>query len=388
MTAVVVTADHRLRAGRTASAQALAPRSAPAPQVHRHRRTTTQWAYISRADGNGFVPAEAAVLPDATTADVRTRNGIAIRDTTVYETASTSATVLGRVARGDVLTVLAYSTTWAYVRSAGGHEGYHEPVGHHPLRRAAPPRPRRRRALHPRRRGHAGHGRRRHASTSTARPPRSGEYLGYVAYGTQVTVLDQNGTWALITPGRQQLRLLPAQRASRPTASLTDGTPATVTVDFLTVYRSASTSSAVLGTHQARRPGDGGRPQRHLGLCAQSAAATTASASSPALRPPRRCSPIRTTIPSSTWPPSSTPRRPSSRAPRRTAPTSPSPPARTSTSTSTIASTGWGYVGIGNQRGYMLLDHLNKNSYATLSGGSSGASVLVLQQALEKLRLL
>ena len=47
-------------------------------------------------------------------------------------------------------------------------------------------------------------------------------------------------------------------------------------------------------------------------------------------------------------------------------------------------STGWGYVGIGNQRGYMLLDHLNKNSYATLTEGASGASVLVLQQELEK----
>ena len=47
-------------------------------------------------------------------------------------------------------------------------------------------------------------------------------------------------------------------------------------------------------------------------------------------------------------------------------------------------STGWGYVGIGSQRGYMLLDHLNKNSYATLAENASGAAVLVLQQELEK----
>ena len=41
-------------------------------------------------------------------------------------------------------------------------------------------------------------------------------------------------------------------------------------------------------------------------------------------------------------------------------------------------------MGIGDQRGYMLLDHLTNKSYATLTEGASGASVLVLQQELEK----
>ena len=46
---------------------------------------------------------------------------------------------------------------------------------------------------------------------------------------------------------------------------------------------------------------------------------------------------------------------------------------------------GWAYVGANGMRGYMLISHLSRNNYATLSNGSSGSAVLSLQQALEML---
>ena len=47
------------------------------------------------------------------------------------------------------------------------------------------------------------------------------------------------------------------------------------------------------------------------------------------------------------------------------------------------AGSGWGYVGIGDQRGYMLLKHLNKNSYSTLAEGSSGAGEVIISDLSE-----
>ena len=128
------------------------------------------WAYI----GTGFVPLK-CVMPDAS-CEVRTRTGIVVRETTVYETASTSAAALGRVARGDVLTVLAYGSTWAYVRSAGGSEGYMNLAAIVPTRAAPPRPPRRRRPPSPR--GRARPPRSSSiSSTSTARPPRAANTL-------------------------------------------------------------------------------------------------------------------------------------------------------------------------------------------------------------------
>ena len=212
--------------------------------------------------------------------------------------------------------------------------------------------------LHPRRRGQ-----RRPRSSSTGldvygTPSAQGEYLGYIAYGTQVTVLDQNGTWALITPDGSKYGycLLSGLKAN---SQFTDGTAATVTVDFLTIYRSASTSSAVLGSIKR---GDQVTVVDHNGTWAYvlSPSGNYGFCQLSGLRRLRRCSPIRMTIPSSTWPPSSTPKAPFFQSASQDS-------AYVTVSAGTDVnvykynpSTGWGYVGIGNQRGYMLLDHLNK----------------------------
>ena len=334
------------------------------------------WAYI----GTGFVPLK-CVMPDAS-CEVRTRTGIVVRETTVYETASTSAAALGRVARGDVLTVLAYGSTWAYVRSAGGSEGYmnlaaivpYEGGTATPAPTAAPTIP-------------AGEG-----TPATVvvdkldiygTPSTSGEYLGSVRYGTQLTVLDQNGTWAMVTldGGVYGYCLLSGLKAN---SQFEGGTPATVTVDFLTVYRSASTGSAVLTTIKR---GDQVTVVDHNGTWAyvRSAGGNYGFCQLAGLTPTSQVQPE---------PDDDTVKYAATviypKAPFFQSASEDSAYVTVSAGTDVNvykydAGSGWGYVGIGDQRGYMLLKHLNKNSYATLSDGSSGAAVLVLQQALEKM---
>ena len=197
-----------------------------------------QWAYISRAEGNGFVPLS-AILP-GNNAVVRTRNGVVILDTNVYETAAhgfhrdRQGLARRRVHRAGLHHQLGLRAQRQRQR------GLHEPLGHHPLRRR----------LHGHARAHAllpvGDGTPATVTVDRldvyATPSTQGEYLGSIAYGTQVTVLDHDGTWALVTPDGSKYGycLLSGLTANDQFGS---GTAATVTVDFLTVYRSASASS-------------------------------------------------------------------------------------------------------------------------------------------------
>ena len=375
MTAVVATAT-TVYAQANTSAQALATLQAGA-QV-RVTAYNTQWAYISRAEGNGFVPLS-SVLPGNDVV-VRTRNGIAIRATNVYETASASATVVGGISRGDVLTVLAYTTSWAYVRLTNGTQGYLSLSAIIPYDGSVTATPAPTPSIP------TGEG--TPATVVVDRldvygtPSAQGEYLGYIAYGTQVTVLDQNGTWALITPDGSKYGycLLSGLKAN---SQFTDGTAATVTVDFLTIYRSASTSSAVLGSikrgDQVTVVDHNGTwayvlsPSGNYGFCQLSGLTPTSQ-----VQPDPDDDTVKY-VATVVYP----------KAPFFQSASQDSAYVTVSAGTDVNVykynpSTGWGYVGIGNQRGYMLLDHLNKNSYATLTENASGASVLVLQQELEK----
>ena len=377
MTAVAATAT-TIYAQDDANAQALATLQAGA-QVN-VIAYNTQWAYISRSDGNGFVPLR-AILP-GNDAVVRTRNGVAIRNTNVYETASSSAAVLGSVSRGDVLTVLAYTTTWAYVRNADGREGYMDLSAIVPYDVAtATPAP----TPAPTPSIPTGEGKPATVIADSLdvykTPSTQGEHLGQLAYGAQVAVLDNDGTWALIEQdGNYGYCLLSGLKANDQFGS---GTPATVTVDQLIVYRSASTGSAVLGT-LAR--GAQVTVLDHNGTWAyvRGAGGSYGFCQLAGLTPTSQVQPdpddgtvqyVATVI----YP----------NAPFFQGASQDSAHVAVSAGTDVDVyhynpTSGWAYVGIGGQRGYMLLEHINKDSYATLAKGTSGTAVLMLQQALEK----
>ena len=373
MTAMVVTGTS-VYAQASTSSQSLA--SLQAGTLVNVVAYNSDWAYISRSDGNGFVPLR-AVLP-GDDGVLRTRSGIVVRDTSVYETASASSRVLGNVSRGDVLTVLAYNTTWAYVRGSSGGEGYMSlsaiiPYEGGSTATPAPSIPADQNI----------------PVTVTvdrldiyASPTTQSQYLGYVAYGTQLTVLGHDGTWALVTGDGNQhgYCLLTGLTADDQFGS---GTPATVTVDFLTVYRSASVSSAVLGTIKR---GDEVTVVDHNGNWAyvRSPSGNYGFCQLSGLTPTSQVQPepdddtvkyVATVI---------YPKAPFFQSASQDS-------AYVSISAGTDVNvykynpnSGWGYVGIGNQRGYMLLKHLSKTEYSTLAEGSSGTAVLVLQQELEK----
>ena len=374
MTAVTVTTTS-IYAQADASSQALGSVQAGA-QV-RVTAYNTQWAFVTSGSVQGYVPLR-TILP-GNNAVVRTRGGIVIRNTSVYETASGSSTVLNAVQRGDQLTVLAYTPAWAYVRLASGTEGYMSLSAVVPYeqttRATATPAP----------------------SVPTegtpvtvtadqlgiyASPSTNSAYLGYVAYGTKLTMLMQNGTWAYVRNGNGGYGYCLVSGLTEDD-QFGSGTPATVTVDFLTIYRSASTSSAVLGSIKR---GDQVTVVDHNGTWAYvlSPSGNYGFCQLGGLTPTSQVQPdpgddtvqyVATVV----YP----------KAPFFQSASQDSAYVTVSAGTDVNVykynpSTGWGYVGIGSQRGYMLLDHLNKNSYATLAENASGAAVLVLQQELEK----
>ena len=374
MTAVTVTTTS-IYAQADASSQALGSVQAGA-QV-RVTAYNTEWAFVTSGSVQGYVPLR-TILP-GNNAVVRTRGGIVIRNTSVYETASGSSTVLNAVQRGDQLTVLAYTPAWAYVRLASGTEGYMSLSAVVPYEQTSAP-------------------------TATpapsvptegtpvtvtadqlgiyASPSTNSAYLGYVAYGTKLTMLMQNGTWAYVRNGNGGYGYCLVSGLTEDD-QFGSGTPATVTVDFLTIYRSASTSSAVLGSIKR---GDQVTVVDHNGTWAYvlSPSGNYGFCQLGGLTPTSQVQPdpdddtvqyVATVV----YP----------KAPFFQSASQDSAYVTVSAGTDVNVykynpSTGWGYVGIGSQRGYMLLDHLNKNSYATLAENASGAAVLVLQQELEK----
>ena len=339
-----------------------------------------EWAYVSRDGSTGFVRLR-CLLPDANTI-VNTRGGIVTRSSTIYETASTSANVLGTVARGDVLTVLAYSSTWAYVRNERGSEGYmslsaitpydEATVSPSPSPSATPSIP-------------IEDGIAATVTTDTlyvySEASTSSTVLGTLSYGESIVVLDHGDTWALITRDGSSYGYCLLSGITR-TSDFENGTPATVTVDSLTVYRSASTSSTALGTLYRGAEVtvlDHNNTWAYItrngsyGFCLLSGLTPSSQVDDPDDSTVKYVATV-------VYP----------QAPFFQSASQDSAYVTVSAGTDVNvylydSDTGWGYVGIDNQRGYMLLKHLNKASYSTLSSGSSGGSVLTLQQALEEL---
>ena len=336
---------------------------------------TSTWAYVQKDGSAAFVPLN-CLLPDAKSTTAQ--GVVAIRNTNVYATSMTSATVLGTVKRGDVLTLLAHNGTWGYVRSSLGNEGFVNLSALTPYDQAT--------------------------TTPTATPSipiedgtpatvttntlavyttnsTSSQRLGTLSWGDQVVVLDHGNTWAYITQdGSKYGYCLLA--GLTPTAQMTDGTPATVTADSLTVYRSASTSSQALGTLAKGEEvvvvdnnGEWAYILRNgnYGFCLLSGLTPTANL--PTQGPDDSTVRYVATV--------VYPKAPFFQS------------ASQSSAYVTVSAgmtvnvylfdndTGWAYVGIDSQRGYMLLKHLNKETYSTLSSGSSGDAVLTLQKALE-----
>ncbi len=374
MTAVTVTTTS-IYAQANASSQALGSVQAGA-QV-RVTAYNTEWAFVTSGSVQGYVPLR-TILP-GDNAVVRTRGGIVIRNTSVYETASGSARVVSTVQRGDQLTVLAYTPAWAYVRLASGTEGYMSLSAVVPYEQTdaptATPAP-----------SAPTEGTSVTVTTDRlgiyASPSTDSTYLGYVAYGTKLTLLLQNGTWAYVRNGNGGYGYCLLSGLTKDD-QFGSGTPATVTVDFLTIYRSASTSSAVLGSIKR---GDQVTVVDHNGTWAYvlSPSGNYGFCQLGGLTPTSQVQPdpgddtvqyVATVV----YP----------KAPFFQSASQDSAYVTVSAGTDVNVykynpSTGWGYVGIGSQRGYMLLDHLNKNTYATLAENASGAAVLVLQQELEK----
>lgn len=334
---------------------------------------SASWAYVEKDGSAAFVPLN-CLLPDAKSTTAR--GAVAIRNTNVYATSVTSSTVLGTVRRGDVLTLLAHNGTWAYVRSSLGNEGFVNLSALTPYDQAtATPTP-----SIPIEDGTPAT-----VTTNTlvvyTTNSTSSQQLGTLRWGDQVVVLDHGNTWAYITQdGSKYGYCLLA--GLMPTSQMTDGTPATVTANSLTVYRSASTSSQALGTLSkgdevvvVDNNGEWAYVLRNgkYGFCLLSGLTPTADL--PTQGPDDSTVRYVATV---VYP----------KAPFFQSASQSSAYVTVSAGMSVNVylfdnDTGWAYVGIDSQRGYMLLKHLNKNSYSTLSNGSSGDAVLTLQKALE-----
>ena len=374
MTAVVATAT-TVYAQANTSSQALATLQAGA-QV-RVTAYNTQWAYISRAEGNGFVPLS-SVLPATTPSCAPATASPSAPPTSMrrprprppWSAAFRAATCSPCSPTPPAGPMCAWTNGTQGYLSLSAIIPYDGSVTATPAPTPSIP---------------TGEG--TSATVVVDRldvygtPSAQGEYLGYIAYGTQVTVLDQNGTWALITPDGSKYGycLLSGLKAN---SQFTDGTAATVTVDFLTIYRSASTSSAVLGSikrgDQVTVVDHNGTwayvlsPSGNYGFCQLSGLTPTSQ-----VQPDPDDDTVKY-VATVVYP----------KAPFFQSASQDSAYVTVSAGTDVNVykynPSTYTYIYSANQRGYMLLDHLNKNSYATLTENASGASVLVLQQELEK----
>lgn len=229
----------------------------------------------------------------------------------------------------------------------------------------------------------------------------SSQYLGSLSYGETVTVMAYNNTWAYIEKGGRYgyckvsglVKIANATPApsNSDVVNPVDIIPATVIADSVNVYSSASASSEKLG---ALKKGarvnvvaynatwayieGGGR----YGFCYIRALTPTAK--------------LQTAAPAQTMAEKFRPKYPDIKftataiydyAPVYTVDTS---------SPAYIVNIGrqvdvyaynstWAYIGMGDSRGFMYIKHLSAATYTELAAGDSGANVMKMQAALEKL---
>lgn len=328
---------------------------------------------------------------------------------TVYKSASTASKKLGTVKQGENLNMEAYSEDgWALVEK-NGNRGFVKLSGLNKADSAATSMP---------------------TASATATPyvdsvngvitscsieavvtkeglavrksaALSAKQTGTLKYGERVTVTaySEDG-WARIEQGSKtgftllsgltradQWQPTPSPAASAtPTPSMENAVPATVTVDSVNVYKGPSANSDKLGTLSkgaqvnVLMTGDNWayiECNGNYGYCTQSALTKNSD--------------LATATPGSglsgnTVLFDATVVYPSAKVYQSASSDSASAAIAVGSQVNVYAydtGSGWAYVGVGNQRGYMLIKHLNKTSYSTLASGDSGTAVQTLQKALE-----
>ncbi len=245
----------------------------------------------------------------------------------------------------------------------------------------------------------------------------SGEVMGTLKYGTEVTALVWNDTWAYITKDgyygyckRAGLTAASAIGTVEPTATPTptatpaptatvnpdDYIPAVVTADSVTVYASASTSSTVLGklkqgtevnvvdytSKWAYIEKNG-----YFGYCATSALEKVSAAATATPTPAPTVSSAdkyRAKYPDIQF--TATVIMDSTTAYPDPDDLSVKYALTLGTEVNVYAyNSNWAYVGIGDARVFVEIKYLSSANYSALSSGSSGSDVLKLQAALETL---
>lgn len=241
----------------------------------------------------------------------------------------------------------------------------------------------------------------------------SSDKLCTLEYGTTVTVLAYNSTWAYITKGgsygyckRAGLTAASAIETATatpaptetpaPTATVNpdDYIPAVVTADSVPVYASASTSSSKLGTLKKGTEVNVVEynskwayieKNGYFGYCATSALKKVSVEATATPTPaPSNADRYREKYPDVQF--SATVIMDD--APAYTDPDDLSVYNALSLGTEVDVyayNSNWAYVGIGDSRGFVQVKYLSAADYSELSSGSSGSDVLKLQTALEAL---
>ncbi|HIU34542.1 MAG TPA: SH3 domain-containing protein [Candidatus Pullichristensenella excrementigallinarum] len=370
-------------------------------QVYVHEYTSV-WALVSIDGAYGYcdvtvlerstdptatatpqIPSATIPIPSDGEAVTATFTALTNQNTVVYKKPSTSGSKMGTLPAGTEVTVLLYNESWAYISIAGyygfcfrqnlapteGISGQPTPT---PTPSATEETP-----------VDANFSAQATEDIYTYGDPTGNNKIGVLSKGTVVTVHQYTSTWALVSLDGNYgfcdvTKLQRVEVEPSPTVSVSpeDCIPATVTAkDGLDVYTGTSTSTIKkytlpYGTQvnvvQANSTWAMIELNGNYGFCLV-AGLTLNSELKPGV-----VQGYATVI-------------------------YPSAPVYASESTGAVSTTipqgtevavyavnsKWAYVGKGDARGYMLVEHLSSESYPELSSGDSGSSVLALQKILE-----
>lgn len=239
----------------------------------------------------------------------------------------------------------------------------------------------------------------------------SSSVMGTLSYGTTVTVLAYNDTWAYITKGGyygycKRTGITASDAVETPTPAVTetpaptatvnpgDYIPAVVTADSVTVYRSADTSSTKLG--KLKKGADVNvvayngtwayiEKSGYFGFCATSALEKLDAEETPTPAPTSSgIDKFRKKYPDIQFTASVI----KDDAIAYTDPDDLSKYTELSLGTGVDVyayNDDWAFIGIDDARGFVEVKYLSTANYSSLSSGDSGSDVLKLQAALEKL---
>ena len=370
-------------------------------QVYVHEYTSV-WALVSIDGAYGYcdvtvlerstdptatatpqIPSATIPIPSDGEAVTATFTALTNQNTVVYKKPSTSGSKMGTLPAGTEVTVLLYNESWAYISIAGyygfcfrqnlapteGISGQPTPT---PTPSATEETP-----------VDANFSAQATEDMYTYGDPTGKNKIGVLAKGTVVTVHQYTSTWALVSLDGNYgfcdvTKLQRVEVEPSPTVSVSpeDCIPATVTAkDGLDVYTGTSTSTIKkytlpYGTQvnvvQANSTWAMIELNGNYGFCLVSGLTANSDLE------PSVVQGYATVI-------------------------YPSAPVYASESTGAVSTTipqgtevavyavnsKWAYVGKGDARGYMLVEHLSSESYPELSSGDSGSSVLALQKILE-----